>query len=195
VVTADPHSLDTGSSQALSVHYPRILKPELIGRYRAIYNLHPALLPWGRGFYPAFWALWEGTPAGATLHVMEERLDAGPICLQRQVPYDDTDTGGSLHGRVTSAEKALLIEAWRTLGRGGDLTGTPQPSGGSYHSRAEFDRLHSGLKADDLSDAQLARLARCLTFRGYPGLVVESNGSKRELAVGSDGAIREVRRV
>ena len=31
--------------------------PRPIGRYDGLWNLHPGLLPWGRGFYPVFWAL------------------------------------------------------------------------------------------------------------------------------------------
>src|ERR1051325_10946752 len=39
------------SPVGLSIHYPRILKPELIGRYQKLYNLHPGYLPYGRGYY------------------------------------------------------------------------------------------------------------------------------------------------
>lgn len=183
VSTDDPHDRPTSSAQAISVHYPRIFKTELLARYRAVYNLHPALLPYGRGFFPVFWALWEGTPAGATLHWVTERLDGGPVALQREVPYDDLDTGGSLHARVAAAERSLLVEAWLILGRGGDLPGAPQKPGGSYHSRAEFDRLRGPVGVSDLSAARLVRLARCLTFPGYPGLAVESNGARLELRV------------
>lgn len=181
----DPHRSTTGSPMAVSVHYPRILKPELLALYSAVYNLHPALLPWGSGFFPVFWALWEGTPAGATLHLMTERVDAGPLVLQREVPYDELDTGGSLHARVSAVERSLLVEAWRTLGRGHALPGTPQPPGGSYHSRAEFDHLRDSVSVERFSSAQIVRLARCLTFPGYPGLIVESDGVRIELSVQS----------
>ena len=43
---------------AVSVHYHGILPGALLQRYHgAAYNLHPGYLPWGRGFYPVFWAL------------------------------------------------------------------------------------------------------------------------------------------
>lgn len=178
----DPHDQPTGSDLAISVHYPRIFRTDLLARYHAVYNLHPGLLPWGRGFFPVFWALWEGTPAGATLHLVDEGLDTGPVVLRSEVEYDDLDTGGSLHARVSAAERKLLVKAWRTLGLGEDLPGSPPGPGGSFHSRADFDRLRAPVRADDVPTARLLRLARCLTFPGYPGLVVESNGTRFELA-------------
>ena len=176
VSTEDPHNAPTSSPQALSVHYPRIFRPELLARYRSMYNLHPALLPFGRGYFPAFWALWEGTPAGATLHVVTERLDAGPVALQREVVYDDRDTGGSLHARVTAAERSLLVAAWKTLGSGGDLPTVAQKTGGSYHSRADFEELREPGSLGRLPDDRLIRLARCLTFPGYPALDLSGRG-------------------
>ena len=84
----------------LSVHYPRILKPPLISRYQKIYNVHPGYLPYGRGFYPVFWALWQDTPAGATFHEINAGIDEGAIVSQTRVEYTEADTGGSLHARV-----------------------------------------------------------------------------------------------
>jgi len=103
------NSLDySPSRRGLSVHYPRVLKPHLISRFEFLCNLHPGFLPWGRGFFPVFWALWEKTPAGATLHEISEGVDEGPIVEQIRVEYDDGDTGGSLHDRVEIAEKSYL---------------------------------------------------------------------------------------
>jgi methionyl-tRNA formyltransferase len=44
-----------------------------------MYNLHPAYLLWGKDYYPIFWVLWEHTPAGATLHEINEGIDQGKI--------------------------------------------------------------------------------------------------------------------
>src|SRR4051794_38058491 len=67
------------SPTGYSIHYPRVLKPHLISGFERLYNLHPGFLPWGRGFYPVFWALWEQHPAGATLHEISEGVDEGPV--------------------------------------------------------------------------------------------------------------------
>ncbi|HEV2765504.1 MAG TPA: formyltransferase family protein, partial [Pyrinomonadaceae bacterium] len=85
---SDANSFEFDAAEfGFSVHYPRVIRPRLLSQYRKVYNLHPGFLPWGRGFYPVFWALWEGTPAGATLHEMTERVDEGPVVAQTRVAY------------------------------------------------------------------------------------------------------------
>jgi len=48
-------------------------------------NLHPSYLPFNRGVYPNVWAIIDGTPAGVTLHYMDEGFDTGDIIAQRKV--------------------------------------------------------------------------------------------------------------
>lgn len=161
----DPHNRAFAPARAaLSVHYPRILRPELIERYDgAIWNLHPGLLPWGRGMYPVFWALWEGTPAGATLHELVARVDAGPVVEQREVPVFDCDTGGSLHARVQAAERELFARWLPRLAGGARPPVTPQSPDGSHHALAEFEYLRDEGRYE-VPRADRARLARCLSF-------------------------------
>ena len=165
VFAGDPH--DPGfapAPAALSVHFPMILRPALIERYEgAIWNLHPGLLPHGRGMYPVFWALWERTPAGATLHELTPGLDAGPIVEQREVAVLESDTGGRLHGRVQAAERELFLRWLPRLAAGERPPSTPQPAGGSYHSLAEFEFMRDEGRYE-IAAAERERLARCLTF-------------------------------
>lgn len=165
VFGGDPHDHSfVAAPGALSIHFPRILQPALIARYTgAIWNLHPGLLPWGRGMYPVFWALWERTPSGATLHELTVEVDAGPIVDQHEVPVLAGDTGGSLHERVQTAERDLFTIWLPRLARGERPLATPQPPGGSYHSLAEFEHLRDRGRYE-VPRAECARLARCLTF-------------------------------
>jgi methionyl-tRNA formyltransferase len=158
------------AARGLSVHYQRIVPASLIDAYQGLWNLHPGLLPWGRGFYPVFWALWEATPAGATLHELVPALDAGPIVAQIQVPTRPDDTGGTLHARVQAAEQDLFDEFWPRIVAGEPLPVTPQPDDyGSSRLKADFFALkHDGWR--ELDPAALARLERCLTFPGYTGV-------------------------
>jgi methionyl-tRNA formyltransferase len=158
------------SARGLSVHYQRIVPAALIDAYEGLWNLHPGLLPWGRGMYPVFWALYEGEPAGATLHQLVEALDAGPVVAWTQVDVRPDDTGGSLHARVQDAEKALFDAYWPRIVAGDELPASPQPAaGGSEHTKAEFFALKDhGWR--DLAPERRAHLERCLEFPGYSGL-------------------------
>jgi methionyl-tRNA formyltransferase len=158
------------SARGLSVHYQRIVPAALIDAYEGLWNLHPGLLPWGRGMYPVFWALWDAEPAGATLHELVEALDAGPVVAWTQVDIRPDDTGGSLHARVRDAEKALFDAYWPRIVAGEPLPASPQPAaGGSSHTKAEFLALKQhGWRA--LSPERRAHLERCLEFPGYAGL-------------------------
>jgi Formyl transferase len=157
------------SARGLSVHYQQIIPTAVLERYDGLWNLHPGFLPWGRGFYPAFWALWEGSRAGATLHEITPQLDAGPIVEQLEVAVLPDDTGGSLHARVQAAEHELFDRWWPRIVACETLASIAQPAGGSFHSLAEFTALkRDGWRA--LSTDSRAKLERCLDFPGYSGI-------------------------
>jgi methionyl-tRNA formyltransferase len=180
---ADPNTMDFEPSEVgFSVHYQRILTGHTISKYRKVYNLHPGYLPWGRGYYPVFWALWEGTPAGATLHEISERVDEGPIVAQVRVDYSPCDTGGTLHQRVREAERNLFLEYWPRILAGEPLLARPQPgNGGSCHNRKEFIELKQRANPNELAGEDLIKLIRCLTFPGYSGLEIELGKGRFEI--------------
>lgn len=75
-------------------------------------NIHPALLPEsraaGRGFYGervhAAVIASGATRSGATVHVVDEGYDTGPIVLRAEVPVEPGDTPATLGARVFAAE-------------------------------------------------------------------------------------------
>jgi len=164
-----------------SLHYQAILKPNLITKYHKVYNLHPGYLPWGRGYYPIFWALWEETPAGATLHEITAGVDEGPIVAQIRVQYNESDTGGSLFQRVREAEENLFREYLPLITEGENIPAHPQPAGGTYHRKKEFYDLKQQAEWEKMSSRDLLRLVRALTFPGQSGLEVTLGPEKFEL--------------
>src|SRR3712207_3286729 len=55
-----------------------------------ILNVHPSLLPAGRGPEPVFWTLRRGEPVtGVTVHRMDEGFDTGPIVAQAEIPVPE----------------------------------------------------------------------------------------------------------
>lgn len=162
----DANTLDYEPSDiALSVHYPLRIRPDLLSRYRAAYNLHPGYLPWCRGLSSVSWALWEGAPAGATLHEMTATLDGGPIVERVEVEYGPHELYGEVQKRVFAAERELLGRYWPRIAAGERLPAQPQPSGGSSHTRAETARLMRRVKKEphweSMSAGELVRLLRC----------------------------------
>lgn len=162
----------------LSIHYPRIIKQDLLQRYGKMYNLHPGYLPWGRGYYPVFWALWENTPAGATFHEIALELDEGPIVEQIEVQHSESDTGYTLFTRVRDAEKQLFQNHITQLLQGVELPTYRQEGQGTYHSKADFVKLKTSAEWQEMSTTELIRLIRCLTFPDYTGLEMKLGGAK-----------------
>ena len=50
---------------------------------------------------------------GATVHVVDEGVDTGPIVLQEPVPVEEGDTVETLHARIQEVEHRLLPAAVR----------------------------------------------------------------------------------
>lgn len=135
----------------------------------AAVNLHPALLPWNRGSAPNAWPLVDGSPAGTTLHLMVESVDAGAIIAQRSVDVRPDDTAATLYRRLEDASLALVEHTWPDIRR---IEPQPQPSGGSYHRLADLASL-------DLTPEDLAVLdkLRARTFPPY-GAEFERDGRR-----------------
>lgn len=73
-------------------------------------NVHPGLLPEYRGADPVCWALRNGDPVGATVHLMEEEIDTGPILLRREMPWRGARTVKEARLQVIEFGAALLLE-------------------------------------------------------------------------------------
>jgi phosphoribosylglycinamide formyltransferase-1 len=95
--------------------YMRLLSPGFIGRYRGrVLNVHPALLPAFAGLHAQRQALEYGVKVtGATVHLVDEGMDTGPILLQAAVPVHDDDTEETLAARILREEHRLYPEAIR----------------------------------------------------------------------------------
>jgi len=92
--------------------FMKLAGPQFLGRFggRTV-NTHPALLPAFPGIRAAADALEYGVRVtGATLFVVDEGVDTGPIVAQVAVPVEEGDDDADLHGRIKVAERAMLVE-------------------------------------------------------------------------------------
>lgn len=97
--------------------FMRLLSPAFVDAFpERILNIHPSLLPNYPGLHPQQQALDDGaTVSGATVHIVNKELDAGPIVLQREVPVQPDDTAGTLAARILDVEHGLYPEAIRLV--------------------------------------------------------------------------------
>ncbi len=95
------------------VGFMRLLPPGVVHALSPrIINVHPALLPMFPGALAVRDALAAGiSETGATVHVVDDGVDTGPIIAQRRVPIEPGDTQGLLHERIKSVEHALLVQS------------------------------------------------------------------------------------
>lgn len=100
--------------------YMRLLSPGFVAAFRGrILNVHPALLPAFPGLHAQRQALAYGVRVtGATVHLVDEGVDTGPIVLQAAVPVHDDDTEETLAARILAEEHRLYPEAIRLFAEG-----------------------------------------------------------------------------
>ena len=97
--------------------YMRLLSPVFFEAFAGrILNVHPSLLPAFPGRDAQRQAFAHGVKvSGATVHLVEEALDSGPILLQEAVPVKEDDTVERLSARILEAEHRIYPRAVRLL--------------------------------------------------------------------------------
>lgn len=95
----------SGFMKLLPPSFVAALSPNLI-------NTHPAYLPEFPGAHGVRDALAAGaSQTGASVIVVDNGVDSGPIISQERVAIEPGDTEASLHERIKPVERRLLIQA------------------------------------------------------------------------------------
>ena len=130
----NPEDLDTAIRDALLAHqtdlvvlagYMKRIGPRVLSTFtNRILNIHPSLLPkfGGRGMYglrvhEAVIKAGE-TETGATVHLINENYDEGPILQQRSIPVHSHDTPESLQQRTLEIEHSLYPDTVSRIAKG-----------------------------------------------------------------------------
>ena len=101
--------------------FMKLVGPAFLARFRGrVVNTHPALCPAFPGTTGPADALAYGVKVtGATLFVVDEGVDTGPIIAQTVVPVLDDDTTATLHERIKVAERSMLVDTVGLMARDG----------------------------------------------------------------------------
>lgn len=123
----------------LSAHCKQLFPPGLVKGVRCV-NVHPGLNPHNRGWFPQVFSILNGLPLGATLHVIDEELDHGPIIGAKEVPVFAWDTSLTAYNRVQEAEVELLRE-WLPRIVAGRVETTVPAEQGNLNLKRDYDAL------------------------------------------------------
>ena len=151
----------------LSVHFPYVIPPAVLELPRVgSLNLHPAYLPFNRGWHTPTWAILDETPYGATLHWIDEGIDTGDIALRRKIDVRPDDTAHRLYQRVLRLEEELLREALPLLLER-KLPRVPQEPGGTGHRKEEIRAVQRLDPSERKTVGEVIRLLRALTTNDW----------------------------
>lgn len=98
----------------------RLLPAAVVERHTPrIINTHPAYLPEFPGAHGVRDAISAGVArTGASVIVVDNGVDSGPILAQERIAIDPGDTEETLHERIKPVERRLLIDTVRRIATG-----------------------------------------------------------------------------
>jgi phosphoribosylglycinamide formyltransferase 1 len=105
----------------VSAGFMKLLGPDFLAAHHGrVINTHPALSPSFPGMHGPADALAYGVKiTGCTVFFVAGGVDDGPVVAQAPVPVEPGDDVESLHERIKTAERALLVDVVGRLARNG----------------------------------------------------------------------------
>jgi phosphoribosylglycinamide formyltransferase-1 len=100
--------------------FMRLLPPRVVAALSPnLINTHPAFLPEFPGAHGVRDALAAGVAqTGASVIVVDNGVDSGPVIAQERVPVHPDDTEHSLHDRIKIVERGLLVQTVLDIANG-----------------------------------------------------------------------------
>ncbi|HWL92550.1 MAG TPA: methionyl-tRNA formyltransferase [Phycisphaerae bacterium] len=155
---------------------------ELLSAFPAgMVNLHGSLLPAYRGAAPVQWAVINGDETtGVTVFRLVEKMDAGPILVQRRTAIGADETADELHDRLARIGCDAVRETLKMLERDPKCPGEPQDE--SRATLAPKLKKSDGFITFDMPVRKLA--ARICGLWSWPGAqcrFISADGKRDEV--------------
>lgn len=159
-----------------SWHCRQIFPDFLTDKYRCV-NLHPSINPYNRGWYPQVFCIYNGMPAGVTIHEMDAEIDKGYIICQVEVEKKSDDTALELYRRICNAEEKLIEDNIESIVSGNYKK---KVSGeGNINYRSDFIRLCEIDLDKSATYREVINYLRAMTFGNYHNAYFyDSDGKK-----------------
>ena len=103
----------------ISDRYTHIIKKKVLDfKKNKIFNFHNSYLPLNRGYHPLFWAIFNKTVLGVTIHLIDEGIDTGKILYQKKIKYKSSDTLRKLYDKQRIIFFDLFKKNWSKIKNG-----------------------------------------------------------------------------
>ena len=144
---------DSGARLMIVGGYPWKI-PVIESMYQV--NIHPSLLPNGRGPWPMPTAILRGIDSGVTLHKLTDKIDEGDIILQETIPFDPDDNLVTLTEKIGAVACRLLDvflsnadELWENAKpqTEGEYWSKPEDSERTFELTERFETIEKILRA------------------------------------------------
>lgn len=119
----------------MSTFTMHIIKQDVIKSAKiASIGCHPSILPNYRGLETFFWMLANNEKnCGASVFLLNEKIDSGQVIMQKDFPIDDDETVESLYRKLTDKISALLNQTVYKFFNKESFAEIPQIGKGSYY--------------------------------------------------------------
>ncbi|MFA6988646.1 MAG: formyltransferase family protein [Candidatus Gastranaerophilaceae bacterium] len=141
---------DVNPNIIISYNYKYIISKDIIERFEnKIINLHISLLPYSRGADPNFWSFMDDTAKGVTIHLIDEKIDTGPIILQKELFFDENkETLRISYEKLHFEMQKLFIDNWKLI-ESLNFKTEKQIGNFTFHKRIEFDKIRLLLESNE----------------------------------------------
>jgi len=141
-------------------------------------NFHLSFLPFNKGKKPNVWPIIEGTPAGVSLHEIDENIDTGPVIARKEVIVEPIDTGRTLYIKLVKTMNQLFKNEWENIKKGNYKLIDQRGLEGTFHLDKDFAELDLINLDKHYLGRDLINLLRARTFKPYPAAYFMENGRK-----------------
>lgn len=151
-------------------------------------NVHPSLLPIGRGAWPYPTTILKGlTKSGVTLHKLANGFDTGDIILQSEYTVSATETLDTLTKKSQKTAKKSITRLFNNFTALWQ-NATPQTEGEYWREADDADRTLTGKE----TVATAKRIIRAFGSYGviYNGEIFKNNGKKFKKVQFADGVLK-----
>lgn len=160
---------------SISMYFGRLFSPELLNVPKlGCINMHPSLLPKGRGQGPSTWPIVYGDKeTGQTIHYLDEGIDSGDIIAQRAISIEPDDTSAALGAKLEDLGFELFIDTWPLIASGKAPRIPQDHSQATYTvaARREHARIDWSKSAVEISNL-------CRAFTAGPGAWARLGGKR-----------------